>query len=108
MNSSNKLVVQLDDIAQGWNVIDIATTSLLVYRSHQGYQVFRNTCPHQLIPFDRFDIDASTKDYLQCTKHGAMFEESGECISGPCEGQALTALDHDLGAQQLTVYLPEA
>jgi nitrite reductase/ring-hydroxylating ferredoxin subunit len=35
----------------------------------------------------------SDKSLIQCASHGALFEiESGECITGPCQGQALLAL----------------
>jgi len=108
MNTSNKLAVELNDVVFGWSIIDTDTTSLLLNRDNQGVRVFRNTCPHQLIPFDRFDIDASTRDYLQCTKHGAMFEESGECISGPCQGEALTSLTCEISGESLVIYLPTA
>ena len=31
---------------------------------------------------------------IQCARHGALFLiESGECVAGPCEGEALHAID---------------
>jgi len=56
---------------------------------------YRNRCPHRGIPLewlpDQF-LDHSAS-LIQCATHGALFLiDSGECVAGPCAGQALEAL----------------
>ncbi len=58
--------------------------------------VYRNRCPHRGVPLewqaDQF-LDPSAS-LIQCARHGALFLiESGECVAGPCEGEALRAID---------------
>lgn len=67
---------------------------LLVRRDGQVY-AYENRCPHRGIPLewqaDQF-LDASGS-LIQCATHGALFLiETGECVTGPCVGQALRAL----------------
>lgn len=57
--------------------------------------LYRNRCPHRGITLnwqpDAF-LDPSAQ-LIACVHHGALFvPESGECITGPCEGEALQAL----------------
>ena len=34
---------------------------------------------------------------IQCANHGALFViENGECVAGPCSGEALVALPFDI------------
>src|SRR5690606_40521802 len=34
------------------------------------------------------------QEFIECSTHGALFlVESGECISGPCQGQALEKVE---------------
>ena len=53
-----------------------------------------NACPHIGIPLE-FQPDEfldMEKRFIQCANHGALFEiETGDCIAGPCAGQALQA-----------------
>jgi nitrite reductase/ring-hydroxylating ferredoxin subunit len=57
--------------------------------------VYVNCCPHVGLPLDpapdRF-LDAK-KAAIVCSAHGARFRiEDGECISGPCYGEALESV----------------
>ena len=56
--------------------------------------VYVNACPHIGIPLE-FQPDEfldMEKRFIQCANHGALFEiETGDCIAGPCAGQALQA-----------------
>lgn len=68
----------------------------LVVTRHQGCpKAWLNVCPHQgrslnYAP-DRFLVDPTGK--LICAAHGAVFEpEHGQCVSGPCRGDQLTAV----------------
>lgn len=58
--------------------------------------LYRNRCPHRGIGLnweaDQF-LDPSAQ-LIACAHHGALFvPESGECVAGPCTGDALQALD---------------
>jgi nitrite reductase/ring-hydroxylating ferredoxin subunit len=69
--------------------------ALLVVRKDGRVFAYRNRCPHRGIPLewlpDQF-LDHSAS-LIQCATHGALFLiDSGECVAGPCAGQALQAL----------------
>ena len=56
---------------------------------------YRDRCPHTGVPLawslDLYlDCDG---EFIQCALHGALFLiDSGECVYGPCVGQALEPL----------------
>jgi nitrite reductase/ring-hydroxylating ferredoxin subunit len=64
---------------------------LAVRRDGRAY-AYLNRCPHRGLALEWRDddfLDASGS-LLQCAHHGALFLiESGECVTGPCAGQAL-------------------
>ena len=68
---------------------------LFIVRYRGQVYAYRNHCPHLGInlewqPDQFLDSDGSL---IQCAMHGALFLiESGDCISGPCTGQALQSL----------------
>lgn len=73
-------------------------------------RAYLNRCPHMGIELNwmpgRF-MDADNL-FLQCSTHGALFKPGdGECIAGPCQGDALTALDIRETKEMLEVRLPE-
>ncbi len=73
-------------------------------------RAYLNRCPHMGIELNwmpgRF-MDADNL-FLQCSTHGALFKSGdGECIAGPCQGDALTALDIRETGVMLEVRLPE-
>ncbi|MBM7063135.1 Rieske (2Fe-2S) protein [Pseudomonas sp. UL073] len=65
-----------------------------VRRDGQVY-AYRNQCPHRGTPLDWTPdefLDAS-RSLIRCAQHGALFLiDSGECVAGPCAGQALQPL----------------
>ena len=67
---------------------------ILIRREGKVY-AYINRCPHtgvnlEWLPNQFFD---SSGHYLQCAVHGAIFEvEDGQCVRGPCAGDALTAV----------------
>ncbi|HBS77915.1 MAG TPA: MFS transporter [Pseudomonas sp.] len=70
---------------------------LLTIRKDGTLYVYKNRCPHRGIPLewlpDQF-LDSSGS-LIQCATHGALFLiDSGECVAGPCAGQALVALPY--------------
>jgi nitrite reductase/ring-hydroxylating ferredoxin subunit len=71
---------------------------VLVKRAGVLY-VYENKCPHQGTPLETFPdkfLNANGS-LLICSTHGARFRvEDGVCVSGPCKGARLKALDADL------------
>lgn len=58
-------------------------------------RAYLNLCPHLGIELNwlpgRF-MDTENL-FIQCSTHGALFKPgNGECIAGPCQGDALTPL----------------
>jgi len=74
---------------------------------HQGaVRVYLNSCPHLQVPLqyrkDRFL--SANGERIVCYAHGARFlPATGECIHGPCLGEALTALEYDQEAGWLVL-----
>lgn len=73
----------------------IAELKLMAVRKDAQVYVYENRCPHRGVPLewqpDQF-LDTSGS-LIQCATHGALFLiDSGECVAGPCAGQALRAL----------------
>lgn len=69
---------------------------LMVLRRGDAVFVYANRCPHVGLPLDfrpgRF-LDGEGRHIL-CTNHGARFRiEDGVCISGPCAGERLEAVE---------------
>ena len=69
--------------------------NLLAIRKDGQVHVYQNRCPHRGVPLewqpDQF-LDTSGS-LIQCATHGALFLiDTGECVAGPCAGQALRAL----------------
>lgn len=62
-------------------------------RVHDRVSAFENRCPHQNVGLD-YNPDVFLEpsgELIQCSMHGALFlPEGGECLYGPCLGQALT------------------
>ena len=65
-----------------------------VRRQGQVY-LYADRCPHRGIDLgpEQASLLDDSGSLLQCAHHAALFLiETGECIAGPCEGRALTAL----------------
>ena len=72
------------------------TLDLIVVRQGSTIRAFHNACPHQGTPLEtfpgRFLDDAG--EHLVCSTHGARFRlADGHCVSGPCEGGCLRAIE---------------
>lgn len=68
---------------------------LVLTRQQGQVHAYHNVCPHlgRALNFapDRFLTD--DQGHLMCAHHGATFNAcSGECVAGPCAGDALTAV----------------
>ncbi|MDF0730851.1 Rieske (2Fe-2S) protein [Pseudomonas entomophila] len=73
----------------------VAGETLFGVRHHGRVYLYRNRCPHRGIPLNWAEegfLDDSAS-LIHCGHHGALFLiDSGECVAGPCEGEALQAL----------------
>jgi nitrite reductase/ring-hydroxylating ferredoxin subunit len=71
------------------------TESVFVVHKNGEFFAYLNQCPHTGASLewqqDQFlDLD---KELIQCATHDALFIiDSGECIAGPCAGDALQSL----------------
>lgn len=111
MTGSTRVVLcNVEDIphesSKGFKINGIA---LFAVRKDGSVHVYRNRCPHLGIELewneDQF-LD-SEGALIQCSTHGALFIiESGECIAGPCRGEALTAIDHVIVGGEVMIELP--
>jgi nitrite reductase/ring-hydroxylating ferredoxin subunit len=66
-----------------------------VVRRGDTVRAYVNHCPHAGFPLnwqpDVFLAPGAT--LILCVMHGALFDiDTGQCVSGPCAGQALRAL----------------
>lgn len=82
-----------NDSAQSFEIDDDRV--VFAVKKDGKIHVYVNSCPHigiplEFLPNDFLDAD---KRYILCANHGALFEiENGDCIAGPCAGQALEAV----------------
>ena len=57
-----------------------------------SFFAYQNLCTHLQVELEFLEnqfLDRE-QEYIECSTHGALFlVESGECVSGPCQGQAL-------------------
>lgn len=71
------------------------TPSIFAVRRAGQLFVYHNQCPHLGInlEFQANDFLDADGAHIICSTHGALFEiATGECIFGPCNGDALTAV----------------
>jgi nitrite reductase/ring-hydroxylating ferredoxin subunit len=63
-----------------------------VLRRGETVTGFVDSCPHAGWPLAPFDDRYLTKSgqHILCAGHGALFDLDGQCVVGPCEGEALT------------------
>ena len=80
-----------------FEVVDETDTwPAFVVRHSQGLAAYINRCAHLDLELDWdrghfFDVD---QRHLICATHGALYTaDTGECVSGPCNGSGLEALE---------------
>lgn len=95
-----RTLCRLDDIpdggARGFPAAPGGFTGLFAVRRGERVFVYVNSCPHIGLPLeplpDRF-LDGR-REKIVCSAHGARFRvEDGVCVSGPCLGDALEAVE---------------
>lgn len=80
--------------------------SYLVVKTEADVYVYHNSCPHLGIPLEWLPNQFLDEDgeLIRCATHGALFTiEDGLCISGPCNGRSLRAVDHVIRNQKIFV-----
>ncbi|WKD48851.1 Rieske (2Fe-2S) protein [Microbulbifer spongiae] len=98
--------------SKGFSLGDNTTGTDNVFAVMKGGEiyVYSNICPHRGINLDWqkdqfLDPDGAL---IQCASHGALFLiETGECIAGPCSGDALTPVPVEYAQDGLYVLMPE-
>ena len=82
------------------------TLPAFVVRHSEGVAAYINRCAHLALELDWdrglfFDVD---QRQLICATHGALYTaDTGKCVSGPCNGTGLEALE--VVEKEGTVYL---
>lgn len=86
--------------------IEVNGQRLVAVKKNGQIYVYVNSCPHigidlEFQPDQFLDIESQ---FIQCANHGALFEiETGDCISGPCSGQALKPVPIEIRDSQIVV-----
>lgn len=90
----------LEDIADGESAgftatLGDSTVAVLAVRQGDDVYVYENECPHIGSPldFNPGQFLNVERTHIMCSTHAALFQiHDGLCISGPCDGDHLTAL----------------
>jgi nitrite reductase/ring-hydroxylating ferredoxin subunit len=100
----------LSDVPEGGAHEVVATVhgageSLILLRRGEEVAAFLNVCPHAGRRLDwapgRFLFE---QGLLVCAAHGASFSvPDGRCVSGPCRGQSLTAVQVRVDAGEVRI-----
>ena len=107
-------ICAVDDIVDGESaafIAEVGAKSIPVMAIRKGNDVFvyENNCPHIGAPLDFISGQFLNHErtHIMCSTHAALFRiEDGVCISGPCEGDALTPLNTEV--RDGIVYLNDA
>ncbi len=68
----------------------------MAIRQEDNVHVYVNSCPHIGAPLDLKPGKFLNREgtHIICTTHGALFRiDDGYCVSGPCAGASLMALE---------------
>ncbi len=79
---------------------------MFVLRRGEALLAFVNACPHAGLPLDLVPGRFYTRDkrHLLCANHGARFRiENGFCVSGPCAGKSLMAVELSVVGGEVTL-----
>lgn len=93
-------LIALDSIADGGfaeaeAAINGDAESVILHRQGDDVRAWLNICPHagRRLDWAPGQFLKSREGLLVCAAHGASFElMQGECVAGPCRGQALHAV----------------
>jgi nitrite reductase/ring-hydroxylating ferredoxin subunit len=85
--------------AEAEAMIDGSAESLVLLREGSQVRAWFNVCPHagRRLDWAPGKFLLTKTGHLVCAAHGATFElQGGQCLSGPCRGQALRAVAVDV------------
>lgn len=91
-----------DNAARGFDPGRSGRDTLFAVRRGQKLFLYRDSCPHAASPmaWRKDEYLNRRRDRIVCFAHGAQFEiETGRCLLGPCLGQSLEAVPHDIDEQ---------
>ena len=83
--------------------------SLVLHRQGQSVRAWLNVCPHagRRLDWAPGKFLKSREGHLVCAVHGATFElDRGDCIAGPCRGDALRAVAVEVRDGQVVLVDP--
>lgn len=81
----------------------------MVIRQGDEVFVYANSCPHIGAPLDLRPGQFLNREgtHIMCTTHGALFRiDDGFCVSGPCAGASLIALETTCRGNDVFITLP--
>jgi nitrite reductase/ring-hydroxylating ferredoxin subunit len=87
-------------------VLEGQAESLILYRDGETVRAWWNVCPHagRRLDWAPGKFLMSKDGRLICAAHGATFElGAGECVAGPCRGDALRAVAVEVVAGEVRV-----
>ena len=73
--------------------------TIFITQRDGAYYAYNNLCPHLQTELEFLENQFLDRDgeYIECSTHCALFDvESGECISGPCQGDFLEKVKIDV------------
>ena len=80
---------------------------IFVVKFDDRLHAYRNKCPHLGIELEWLEdqfLDTE-KRFIHCSTHGALFLiETGECVSGPCQGDYLSPVNIDYTGEIATFH----
>ncbi len=100
----------LDELPAGASRgFELRGVKIVGVRQTTGLYFYRNLCPHSGISLEwhehQFLDDSRT--LIQCAHHGALFViHTGKCVAGPCSGQSLQPISHQLINNEVWIALP--
>ena len=109
-------LLSLDALADGAfaeteAVLDGDAESLILYRQGDAVRAWLNVCPHagRRLDWAPGKFMQSREGWLVCAAHGASFElEGGQCVAGPCRGDALRPVPVEVRDGQDWLAMPAA
>ena len=85
--------------------------SLVVHRHGDAVRAWLNVCPHagRRLDWAPGQFLKSREGLLVCAAHGASFElDGGQCVAGPCRGDALRPVAVEVRGGQVWLAGPQA
>jgi nitrite reductase/ring-hydroxylating ferredoxin subunit len=110
-----KIVARADELAHGTTKkfhlrCGGDTIEALLVNYEGNIFAYVNRCRHIALSLDWVDNQFFTEDkrYLICANHGATYEPAtGECIWGPCFGEALQSVPLEISEGEILAFCPE-